>query len=158
MIATDFYQQCEDGLVAQLRTLTTYFPTKNPWQITDDDANLARGAYHFAIYRPGAFPIVGDLLSKKIMDIDWNVTLDLYVRYDTYKEAWPSFRHLRSDIFNLLHGDQTLGDTVNVFRVTFSSDENVQYFKFAETPENAKPNFIIQTTKVVIRQRIRFDK
>lgn len=152
----DFYQQCEDGLVVRLRLLETFF--KKPEQVSDDDSVLSEGADHWAIYRPGAFPIADNLLTQKIMDMDWNVTVDLYVRYKTYKESWGKFRKFRAALFFLLHSDQSLGDTVNVHRVTFSSNEIAQYFRFANTAAEAKPNFIIQTCNVVIRQRVRFDK
>jgi len=152
----DFYQQCEDGMAKQLRVLTTFF--KKEEQVSDDDSVLSLGADYWCIYRPGAFPIVDSLQTQKIMEVDWNVTIDLYVRYKTYKESWGKFRKFRAAIFFLLHSDQTLGGTINVHRVTLSSNEAVQYFRFAETAETAKPNFIIQTCNIVIRQRVRFDK
>lgn len=152
----DFYQQCEDALATRLRELTSFFA--QPKQVSDDDSVLSTGADYWAIYRPGAFPIVDSLLTQKIMEMDWNVTMDLYVRYKTYKESWGKFREFRAALFFLLHSDQTLGNCPNVHRVTLSSNEIAQYFRFAETSENATPNFIIQTCNVVIRQRVRFDK
>lgn len=152
----DFYQICEDGLTARLRVLTFFF--KKSEQVSDDDSVLSLGADYWIIYRPGAFPIADNFNTQKIMEIDWNVTMDLYVRYKTYKESWGKFRKFRAALFFLLHADQSLGNTPNVHRVTFSSNEIAQYFRFAETSEAAKPNFIIQTCNVVIRQRVRFDK
>lgn len=151
----DFYQICEDGLVARVQVLTFF---KNPKQVSDDDSVLSEGADYWFIYRPGAFPIADNFNTQKIMEIDWNVTVDLYVRYKTYKESWGKFRRFRAALFFLLHSDQSLGNTLNVHRVTFSSNEIAQYFRFAETAEAARPNFIIQTCNVVIRQRVRFDK
>ena len=58
----------------------------------------------------------------------------------------------------LLHADQHLGGEHAISRVTLSSNEIAQYFRFANTPQEAKPNFIIQTCNVVIRQQVRFDK
>jgi hypothetical protein len=153
----DFYQQCEDGLATRLRALNPSF-FKQDKQVSDDDSVLSEGADYWIIYRPGAFPIPDNLLTQKIMEVDWNVTMDMYVRYKTYKESWGKFRKFRAAVFFLLHSDQTLGDTLNVHRVTFSSNEIAQYFRFANSSEEAKPNFIIQTCNVVIRQRVRFDK
>ncbi len=152
----DFYQQCEDGFATRMRLLTAFFLKEK--QVSDDDSVLSEGANYWAIYRPGAFPIPDQFSTDKIMEIDWNITVDLYVRYVTYKESWGLFRKFRAAIFFLLHSDNTLGDTPNVHRVRFSSNEIAQYFRFAETSEQAKPNFIIQTCNVVIRQRVRFDK
>ena len=131
---------------------------KKPEQVSDDDTVIAGGADYFVVYRPGAFPIVDSLASHKIEEIDWNITTDMYVRYKTYKESWGKFRKFRAALFFLLHSDQTLGGTPNVRRVSFSSNEIAQYFRFANSSEEAKPNFIIQTCNVVVRQRVRFDK
>lgn len=154
MPVTDFYKQCEDGLAVRLRTLTTYFKTAQ--QISDDDTVISQGAGNYIIYRPGAFPILGSLQTKKIMDMQWEVTVDLYVYYTNYKESWNNFKAIRAALFFCIHEDQTLGNTLNVRYATLSSGENAQYFRFSNSPENAKPNYIIQTMKVVIVQRVRF--
>ena len=153
----DFYQQCESALVTRLLALKPSF-FKNDKQVSDDDSVLAEGAEYWIVYRPGAFPIQDDLLSQKIMDVNWNVTMDLYVRYKIYKESWGKFRKFRAAIFFLLHSDQHLGGQHNISRVSLSSNEIAQYFRFANTAPEAKPNFLIQTCTVVIRQRVRFDK
>jgi hypothetical protein len=153
----DFYQICEDGMAARLRVLTSFLKDPNK-QVSDDDSVISEGADYWIIYRPGAFPIADNFNTQKIMEIDWNVTADLYVRYKTYKESWGKFRKFRAAIFFLLHSDQTLGNTPNVHRVTFSSNELAQYFRYANTAAEARPNFIIQTCNIVIRQRVRFDK
>lgn len=153
----DFYQQCEDGLVTRLRLFKPLF-FKDHKQVSDDDTVLSEGADYWIVYRPGSFPIVDAFSTQKIMEIDWNVVMDLYVRYKTYKESWGKFRKFRAAVFFHLHSDQSLGQTVNVHRVTFSSNEAAQYFRFSEADPSVKPNFIIQTCNVVIRQRVRFDK
>jgi hypothetical protein len=153
----DFYQQCEDALATRIRALKPAFFKKDE-QVSDDDTVLSDGADYWIIYRPGAFPIADNKLTQKIMDIDWNVTMDLYVRYKTYKESWGKFRKFRGALFFLLHADQHLGGEHAISRVTLSSNEIAQYFRFANTPQEAKPNFIIQTCNVVIRQQVRFDK
>ena len=152
-LSTDFYKQCEQALVVTLRQMTDFF--KHEWQVSDDDTNLARGADYFVVYRPGAFPVAGFLQTKRFMDIRWSIIMDIYVRYKTYKDSWDKFKNLRSALFNGLHEDQTLGGNINVSEVLLASDENAQYFKFADTPENATPNFIIQTMSMAIKQRVR---
>lgn len=152
----DFYQQCEDAFATRAQTLSTFFGKSK--QVSDDDSVLSEGADYWLIYRPGAFPIVDNLLTQKIMDVDWNITVDMYVRYKTYKESWGKFRRFRAALFFLLHSDQHLGGEHGISRVTFSSNEAAQYFRYANSPEEAKPNFIIQTGNVVVRQRVRFDK
>lgn len=155
MAITDFYKQCEDGLANRLRTgMADFF--KKPTQVSDDDTVIAGGAGNYIIYRPGPFPILGSLQTKKIMDMQWEVTVDLYVYYTNYKDSWNRFKEVRAAMFFCVHEDQTLGNTPNVRYATLSSSENAVYFRFAETAESAKPNYIIQTMKVAIVQRVRF--
>lgn len=147
---TDFYSECEDGLAVMLRTLTQFF--KKDWQVSDDDTVLANGAEYFAIVRPGAFPY--DRETIRVAIVSWNVTMDLYVSYKEYKTSWDRFKAFRSAIFNLLMENPDLGGTAGVLRVSMMSDEQAKYLKFSDVPD-AKPNFIIQTVKVVIDQYVR---
>ena len=154
MPITDFYKQCEDGLATRFRTLTGYFPKAQ--QVSDDDTVISKGAGNYIIYRPGAFPILGSLQTKRILDVQWEVTVDLYVYYKNYKESWNQFKEVRAAMFFCVGEDQTLGNTLNVRYATLSSSENAQYFRFADSLESAKPNYIIQTMNVAIVQRVRF--
>jgi len=154
MPATDFYKQCEDGMAVRFRTLTDYFPVAQ--QVSDDDTVISKGAGNYIIYRPGAFPVLGSLQTKRILDVQWEMVLDLYVYYTNYKESWNKFKAARAAMFFCIGEDQTLGNTSNVRYASLSSDEQAQYFRFADTPENAKANYIIQTMKVSVVQRVRF--
>ena len=149
---TDFYSECETGLIALLQTkLPTFFP--QPWQVSDDDASIMQGGDYFVVVRPGMFPLVRQ--TEQLSVVGWTVVTDLYVRYTDYKSAWTKFKAYRSAIFNLLMTYPTLSDTAGVIRVDMSSDERAQYFKFSDAP-NARPDFIIQTTRVVIAQYIQY--
>ena len=146
---TDFYSECETGLVTLLRSLTTYFV--HDWQVSDDDAVITRGAEYFAVVRPGAFPYTRQ--TERLSIVNWTVVMDIYVRYVEYKTSWNKFKAFRSAIFNLLMMYPTLNDTAGVIQVDLTSDEQAQYLKFSDAPE-AKPNFIIQTVRAVIAQYI----
>ena len=154
IVIFDFYKQCEDGMVKKARGLTSFF--ENSWQVSDDDTVLSKGADYFIIYRPGAFPILRDMQTKKFLDVVWNITVDFYVRYKAYKESWDKFKSLRAAVFYIFNSDSNLSNTPNVFDVVFSSSENAQYFRYANSPEEAKPNFIIQTGNIAISQRVVF--
>lgn len=160
----DPYSECEEALIAYLQELTYWFP--NDWQVSNNDTNIARGADYFAVLRPGSFPILPDTRSKtgQIVDYEWNVTMDVYVRYTEYEESWGQFKKFRAALIKIL-GDNPVLQTelqpeksaLNVWGVSLSSDEEAQYFRFDDTDDNQRPNFIIQTMFVVIRQRVEFE-
>lgn len=144
---TDFYQQCEDGLIAKLQTLTTYFP--NSWQVTDDDTKIGKGGDHFAIVRPGSFPYTRQ--NGKLAEFEWHSTLVLHMRFTEYDTAWSLFKAFRSAVINLLINDPTLGSTPRVFGVIPSSSEEPGYMTDSE---GNSANIIIQALDVAIRQRV----
>lgn len=150
---TDFYSECETGLVTLLRSLTTYFV--KDWQVSDDDTVIMKGGDYFAVVRPGAFPYTRQ--TEKLATVNWSVVMDLYVRYDDYKKSWNKFKAFRSAIFNLLMEHPTLNDTPGVVRADMTGDERAQYFKFSNAPD-AIPNFIIQTVRAVITQYIHYSE
>lgn len=157
MTEVDHYSVAELGLAVCLQSLgATYFPgdTKRAtgWQVSDDDTVLTLGGDYFIVYRPGACPVTP--IARGIYDYNWEVVLDLYVRYVSYKLSWAQFRAYRAAIVNLLNTHQTLNGTNGVHGVTFRSDARPQYFRFTGTPETAIPNFLIQTTQVVVVQRV----
>jgi len=154
---TDEYSTCETALAVLLRTLgTSFFPGDAQrdagWQVSDDDTVLALGGEYFAIYRPGTCPATP--IARGIKEYYWEVLLDLYIRYESYKTSWTKFKAFRAATVTLLDTHQSLGYTKGVRSVVFSSEERPLYFRFTNTPEQARPNFIIQPTKVVIRQQV----
>lgn len=155
MTDVDFYSQCEAGLITRLLTLIEFF--QKDYQVSDDDTSIAKGADYFIVVRPGKFPASPVAAGSGVYDYDWHIVADLYVRYKEYKLSWTRFKASRSAIINLFGTDPTLGDTPDVWRVSCSSQENAQYFKFSDTPSSIRANFIIQTLDIVIKQRVKFE-
>lgn len=149
MTIVDHYQNVENGLATKLRTLTDLF--EKPWQVSDDDTVLAKGADNFIVYRPGSFPVTK--VSDFRYDVDWNITADLYVRYKTYRESWANFRRARAAIIDLIFTHPRLGGVA--YYTIVSSGEGALYFKFEENA--SVPNFIIQTLTFTIRQHVIFE-
>ncbi len=89
------------GFMTKARTLTEYF--KQPFQVTDNDADVNRGAKYYLITRPGAAPIATSPTNptKKIYYITWGIVFDLQVKYKEYKESWNEFATIRDSILNL---------------------------------------------------------
>jgi len=161
MTIPDPYNECLQALIAYLQELTGFFP--NDWQVSTNDANIARGGDYFVVLRPGSFPVFSKSNTGQIVDYDWGTVLDLYTRYTEYEVSWELFGAVRAALIWTLGINPTLACSVqtsksatNVWGVTLSSEESAQYFKFANAPEEATPNFIIQTMQVTIRQRVEF--
>lgn len=156
----DPYSECENAVKAIMLELTDFF--KYTWSVSNNDTNIARGGDYFAILRPGAFPLFQQTNTGKIKDYDWNIVFDLYVRYTEYEESWNRFKAVRAAVLYTLDNNPTLACKVeplksatNVWGVTLSSEENAQYFTL-EGSEEARPNFIIQTMQVTVRQRVEY--
>jgi len=149
---TDYYSECEDGFVALLQTLSTFF--KHDWQVSNDDSNLARGAEYFVIVRPGALPHT--IVSDQQREFHWEIIFDLDVKFTEYKTSWNKFKEVRSAIINLVFSNPTMLDTPGVFSVNIDSSERAQYLKFSEGPK-AIAAFIIQTMRATITQLVKFE-
>jgi hypothetical protein len=150
---TNFYGQCKDGLIAKLRTLTSYFPAGTGkaagWQVSSSDLVISEGGEYFAIVRPGAFP--SRRVSGKLKDVEWHCTVLLHYRFSKAETVWNEYELFRSDIFNVINADPTLGGTPNVWDVVMDSSEEPGYL--ADSEGNTQ-NVIVQTCDVAITQRI----
>lgn len=156
MTGYDPYVAVETALATCLKSLDTFFPGDKKrdagWQVSDDDTVISLGGDFFAIYRPGAFTVTK--IARGIYDYDWEVDLDLFVRYTSYKESWTKLKSYRASLVELLSTHQTLNGTIGTHGVSLSSPERPAYFRFTDTSVSAKPNYLIQPTRVVIRQRV----
>ncbi len=150
---TDHYSLVEAALLTKLRTLTSYFPVSAGksagWQVSDDDAVFSQGADYFIIARPGPFNTQPRGL---LANAEWHVNVIIYVRYTEYKTSWARFKTFRSDIFNLLYGDPTLGKTSGVWNVAMSSASDAG--RLLDTQGNPT-NWLAQALDITISQRIK---
>lgn len=156
----DPYGECEDAVKAIMLEITDFF--KYTWSVGNNDTNIARGGDYFVVLRPGAFPLFQQTNTGKIKDYDWNIVFDLYVRYTEYEESWAKFKSVRAAVVYSLDNNPTLEcksntskSAKNVWGVTVTSEENAQYFTL-EGNDEARPNFIIQTMMVIVRQRVEY--
>lgn len=148
----DYYSQCEAALMTSFRSLPFF---EHDWQVSDDDTVIAQGADYFAIFRPGAFPVSKDGAHQR--DFQWEIVIDVYVRYQDYKKSWQKFKGLRAALINLVFPDPFLSATPGVWATSLSSGEAASYFYFDEPKPGVRPNFIIQTLTATITQRVKFD-
>lgn len=156
----DPYGECENAVKELMLEITDFF--RYPWSVSNNDTNIARGGDYFVVLRPGAFPLFQQSNTGKIKDYDWNIVFDLYVRYTEYEESWKKFKAVRAAVIYVLDNNPILLCTVkpdasakNVWGTGVASDENAQYFTL-EGSEEARPNFIIQTMSVIVRQRVEY--
>jgi hypothetical protein len=150
---TDFYQQAEDGLTAQLRTLTDLFPAgvgkAAGWQVSSSDTVISEGGEYFIIVRPGAFPV--RRAAGKLIDVEWHCTVVFHQRFIQAEDAWADFKAARSEIFNKVNGDPTLNQTPFVWDVLMDSTEEPGYL---QDSDGNSQNIIVQSFDVAITQRI----
>ncbi len=91
-VLTDYYSQCETGVMNLMLTLTDFFP--NAWQVSTNEFNVNKGADYFLVFRPGKFPsapVAGGIpisRNNPIRAYDWNMHADLYARYTEYETSW----------------------------------------------------------------------
>lgn len=156
---TDNYKDCEDAVVVILKTLTTFF--KEAWQVSDDDVVLtpsgkgSKGtADYLIIYRPGAMPVTR--ISDRIEDYSWDMTLDLFVRYYNFKQAWTQFKAVRSEIINTLMIHPTLSATHGVHHVSISAGGSPQYMLAPNADPYKPPEFVTQSLSVTIQQLVEY--
>lgn len=151
-LGTDYYSECENGLIALVKSkLPTVFP--NEWSIANDDTIIARGGDNFLVLRPGKFPYNrGSEMEEGLYD--WQILGDLYIRYVAYKTSWDRFKAVRSDLINLVHMYPNLNNTAGVLNVSLASNERPGYFKLDET--TAKASFIFQSLEFTVRQWVTF--
>jgi tRNA-binding EMAP/Myf-like protein len=76
------------------------------------------------------------------------------VRYTEQAVSLQRFKAVRAAIIETIFTHPTLDKKSAVVSVGVDSEELVQYFSFDENAE--KPNFVIQTMRVTINQRITF--
>jgi hypothetical protein len=143
---TDQYGLCEAALMAKVRTLTEFF--KESWQVSDDVTEIQRGADHFFIVLPDAFP--NTRTDGRSLTYNWVVLADVYVRYSTAHESLQKFKALRSALINLLT-PISLNQAKNVSRTVLSANGPLQQDIVGDNP-----NFLIQTISVTITQVVTF--
>lgn len=158
----DPYSECEDALKAYFQELIYWFAEE--WQVSNNDTNIARGADYFIVLRPGSFPVINQNATGLQKDYEWNVVMDVYVRYVEYETSWHTFKKLRAALIKITGDNPILKcnlqpdkSATNVWSLTLTSDEDAQYFRFTDTDDDQRPNFIIQTMNVIIRQRVEFE-
>lgn len=151
VLGTDFYAECENGLIALvLSKLPTLFPFS--WTVATDDTVLSKGAENFLVVRPGRFPYrKGDEYAGWY---DWEILGDLYIRYQQYKTSWDRFKQVRTELIHLAHMYPNLDNVAGVEHVSIESREKPMYFKLDEG--KIKSNFIIQTLEFTVRQYVVF--
>ena len=145
------YTTIRDGFMTKARTLTQYFVQS--WQVTDDEADVNRGAKFYMILRPGAAPItpVAGLETKKIYRINWNITFDLQVKYKDFKTSWNEFTALRDSVLNkfVFTLDQSIPGTFGVWNVAITAPDPP-----GQKPPEGAPTWVGQQLVAIITQQI----
>jgi hypothetical protein len=140
------YSEVKAGFIARGQKLTDLFP--KPFQVSDDEENIKRGADYFIVTLPSTFS--GRDADSHSKDMTWIVLFDLYVRYKTKTESVRKFEAARDQVIQHYHSDPWLNKTAGVSRVTISAAGEVLL-----DPAGDNPNFIVQTMSASILQRVK---
>lgn len=151
----DYYSECEEALAAFLKaSLPDLF--KKDYQVTDNEADLLRGADYYILFRPGAIPDRPvTFQSGSFTYLDWRVNAHMFTRYQEKKMQWPQFKRFRALILYVLEVNQFVPNDGNVEKiVSYGVPEDALYWKFRNTAADADPNMMTQPLSVVVRQRV----
>jgi hypothetical protein len=145
------YTVLRNGFMTKARTLTNYFVQS--WQVTDDEADVNRGAKYYMILRPGAVPIapVPGLQSKKLFRANWNITFDLQVKYINFKSSWNEFTMLRDAVLNkfVFTMDPSIPGTFGVWDVSITAPDPP-----GQKPPEGAPAWVGQQMVAILTQQI----
>lgn len=146
---TDHYNLCKQAFMTKARTMTDFI--KKDYQVTDDDADVNRGAQCYMIFRPGPAPIT-PFLTRKILTVEWNLIFDMQVKFKAYKESWTLFENFRTAILNkfVFTNDYLLPGVQNVDNVMILANQSPGQ----KPPDVPSPNWLGQTMTAVITQQI----
>lgn len=145
------YTAIRDGFITKARTLTSYFVQS--WQVTDDEADVNRGAKYYMILRPGAVPVgpLPGLQTKKMYRVNWNITFDLQVKYTNFKTSWNEFTLLRDAVLNkfAFTVDKSLAGVNGIWDITITAPEPP-----GQKPPEGAPAWVGQQMTAIITQDI----
>lgn len=88
----------------------TYFKKPEKQVTKSNDTVLGEGFSFFLILYPASFPTTPG--GTGVIEVNWAITLDLFVRFSTPPETWRNFKAFRSDLFNLFN-IQKVGRTLD---------------------------------------------
>ena len=101
----NYYDVVENATIAltknHLDNSATYFKKPEKQVTKSDDSVLSGGYDYFLILYPAAFPTTPG--GTGVFEVNWVITLDMFVRYSTPPVTWQHFKAFRSDIFNLFN-------------------------------------------------------
>lgn len=154
----DFYKQCQDVLSAMLQSYMPSYFVKD-WQLTDNEYDVKRGADFFVVFRPGAIPLPFDSeRDGEKLEMHWQTTLNLFVRYIEAKSQWSTFTTFRDLVwYHLMHPNHSLELPNNIWRVlSVTSPEEPVYWSLNAAPNKANESFMFQPLTATVKQSVVF--
>jgi len=160
----DYYGQCVDGLIEYLRLMTPWIMYE--WQVTRNDAKIAKGADYFIFFRPGNFNIIGPTpasANAMVKDYDWQAIADIYSRYTEYETSWQKFEAFRAAIIFYININPSLAMYKQSTSTSFlpvpglfgvNVEANGEALPFESTKNLGA--FIVQPLRFTMRQRVKF--
>jgi hypothetical protein len=158
LFTPDPYSDCETGIMNYLLAMMPeYFPQS--YQVSANEQDKWRGGDYFLIFQPGAFQSAPTQKSHLIKDIAWTMKANLYVRFAEFETAWANYKAVRAAVIHYIDSNPALAFdqktyVKNVQAVSVDGLNDPLYWQ--KTQSQPAPNFIFQTLRFVIVQRVTF--
>ncbi len=143
------YADCEDGVIATLQTLTTYFP-KAVYVRSHDfavlDTGITKGC---AVTLPGA---VGQAVDTPAFERSWEIQLGLYYRFSTWVKTLDNFVAMREAVIHKFDMTPNLGTSGKKIYNTLISSTGIP--EEVSRKGGTGPVFLCQWFSVMVYQQV----
>ena len=161
----DYYKQIDDGIKDRLRYALRpdFLIDKVDVKVSSNESNLSRGYDYFILTKPGDFPIIDSMNAGKVQTVEWDTTVELFVRFKEKSEQWSLFSSYRDAVIYFLQKYRFLGaaiiDGESVSQVPFvdrirgiKGNGEADYYKV----NNQEVYFMYQALTVTTRQNVKY--
>ena len=139
---TDPYIKITNEIFRVVRTLTEYFP--QPYQVTFNRSDVARGAEYWFVLSPGAFS--DTRLDNRDDVVTWVTQCELAVSFAEYNTRIEKFLLCRGAIRNLLKTPHILKD------IRIKPPVIVTGGELRQDVPGLNPNWIVQPITITVNQ------
>jgi len=158
---TDYYNTAEAALIAFLKTQLAdpYFPNADLQVTASNDEILSNGNDYYAVAYPGNFPISGTEVSSTQIQYEWEILLDLLVRWNKSTAiVWSTFKPYRDAVIQIINhtkAGKTLDRTNYVRNAVIQAEDRPRYIPMrGADPDNPTFTHLGQVCIVTVTMNV----